>query len=190
MGTVDGWQTRIDVYPSTNSGHMYANKSTNCQTSGSSAQNWNAKPNNVLLPDKQWHRIETYLRIGTNAYRDLWVDGKKIAEISGAFTGDSCDIGYLLIGHYFATDTGTPRPWANRYWDELYVDTTRARVEIGNSPLWSECTHKEIQIPSAWSNTKITVNAHLGTLQSSKQLYLYVIDANGKVNSNGFLINK
>ncbi len=186
MGTGAGWQTRIDVYPSTSSGHLYAHGSTTCEDSSTYIHDWSAKPNNVMLPDKKWHRIETYLRIGANGYRDVWVDGVKIAEISGGFTGESCDIGYLLIGHYFATDTGTPKPWAKRYWDELYVDTTMARVEIGDAPIWEDCKHKEVQIPSAWSDTSIMLTANLGSFQPGSPVYVYVVDADGNVNHDGF----
>jgi len=188
MGTVQGWQTRIDVYPENGSGHLYAMLSGNCFDTSSYAQNWNADVAAVMKADKQWHRIETYLKIGPNGYRDVWVDGKKIAEINGAFTGSSCEIGYLLIGHYFSLDTYTPAPWGRRYWDELYVDRTRARVEIGDASTFGACSHREIQIPTAWSNNSIAVKVNQGSFAVGNTAYLYVVDENGAVNSTGYPI--
>jgi len=186
MGTGDGWQTRIDTYPDSDTGHMYAHISSTCADTATYDHDYAATPAAVLKPDQSWHRIETYLKIGSSGYRDLYIDGVKIAEISGTFGGSSCDIGYLYIGHYFAIDTYTPSPKGRRYWDELYVDVTRARVEISDSPTWGGATHKEIQIPTAWASSEITATLNRGSLTGD--IYAYVIDSDGLVNSDGIAV--
>lgn len=73
------------------------------------------------------------------------------------------------------------------FWmDDLYVDTTLARVEIGNAPVYQDCTHREVQIPTSWSNGQITIEANEGSLNSGPR-YLFVIDADGN-RSAGFPI--
>jgi hypothetical protein len=51
------------------------------------------------------------------------------------------------------------------------------------------CTHREIQIPSAWSDTSITITLNKGSFANFNSAYLYVIDADGNVNTNGYLLS-
>jgi hypothetical protein len=184
-----GWQTRVDVYPNSNSGHLYAGISSNCTNGSSYAQDWSVSPSSVLKAnDGKWHRLEGYLKMGSNGYRDIWVDNVKIASISGQFTSGKCGIEYFHVGYYFSRDTGSPKPWAIRYWDELYVDDTRARVEIGNNSTWANCTHREIQIPTKWSNSSITLTVNLGSYKSGRRAYIYIVDSNGNLNNQGYPI--
>lgn len=237
MEANDAWQTRIDSYPHTGgSGHMYTTVHCDGSTTGA-IQTYATSYQKTAVPDNQWHRIETYVNQGTAAgggYRDVWVDGVKIGQITGTFVDGTCGIDQVLLGHYFSTTAITssnPKsgtacgsyaegavvqykgdgkyytclstgkfnvtgasshpdvPWSKRFWDEIYVDTTQARIEIGDAPIWDDCIHKEIQTPSAWSSTSITARVNLGSFQAGKQLYLYVVDAEGNVNSKGFPID-
>jgi hypothetical protein len=137
--------------------------------------------------------MESWTDIGTpnggNGYRDIRTDLVKRAENIGFSMTDTCDIDNLYISHYFSTDTYTPTPSAERYWDEIYVDITRARVELGDRPVFEECSHREIQIPSEWSDSLIKIRVNLGPLNSiTEQGWLFVIDKNGNP-SDGFPIS-
>ena len=70
--------------------------------------------------------------------------------------------------------------------DDVYLDITWARVMVGNAPAYGHCTHLVPQIPTAWSEHSITVSSHLGALPRVVTPYLYVIDADGRVNQNGY----
>jgi len=72
------------------------------------------------------------------------------------------------------------------YWDDAYIDTTRAHVEIGDADTYSACTHREIQVPTAWTSTSITVKANAGSFSNLSNLYMYVMDGNGAVNATGY----
>ena len=75
----------------------------------------------------------------------------------------------------------------DRVWiDDVYVDTTWARVMIGNNSTWSSSTHKEPFIPSVWTDENITAIVNTGTFILGQSAYLYVVDENGEVNTNGF----
>lgn len=74
------------------------------------------------------------------------------------------------------------------YIDDVYIDNTLSRVEIGNSPTWSNCTHREIQIPATWANSIISVTVNRGSYRESDDAWLYVIDSAGNANVNGFKI--
>ena len=72
---------------------------------------------------------------------------------------------------------------------EVYVDSTRARVEIGNASSWTACVFSEIQICSAWTSTSITVSSiNAGHFGDTSTAYLYVHTSSGAVNANGFQV--
>ena len=72
---------------------------------------------------------------------------------------------------------------------DIYLDTTQARVMIGDASTWDAVSHFEMQIPQEWSNDSITVAANLGSFSSSDQLWLYVFNEDGVYNNNGYLID-
>ena len=85
------------------------------------------------------------------------------------------------------TDSGNLPPDGSKvYMDDLYVDDTWARVVLGNASTLSASTVREVQIPSAWSATSITITVNEGSLTSGDR-WLYVIDSSN-VASAGFLI--
>ena len=70
--------------------------------------------------------------------------------------------------------------------DDIYVDNTWARVMIGNAPTWAASTVHDIEIPTAWSASSITVSLHNDSSPNFNGAYLYVFDSNGNVNANGY----
>ncbi len=78
---------------------------------------------------------------------------------------------------------------ADVYLDNIYFDSTRARVEIGNASSWDNCTIREIQVANAWSDTSITINVESSRLAGLSEVYVYVVDANGDANSAGYPIS-
>jgi hypothetical protein len=75
------------------------------------------------------------------------------------------------------------------YVDNLYVDNTLARVEIGNAATYSGSTYREIQIPqTTWSSNSIHIKVNTGTFSNGQAAYLYVSDSSGNINANGFPI--
>lgn len=71
------------------------------------------------------------------------------------------------------------------YFDDVYIDNSLARVEICDSSTWSSRTHCEIQLPTAWAGDKIIINTRLGSFSIGQDIFIYVVDSNGAVNSNG-----
>lgn len=77
--------------------------------------------------------------------------------------------------------SGKPYMWQ----DDIYVDNTRARVEIGDSSNWNSCNHREIQIPLEWndSGTQIKISVNKGSFDKLDDKYLFVVDKEGAVSS-------
>ena len=96
-------------------------------------------------------------------------------------SGETWENDNIMLGLMYANgrNDGVHR----MYVDDVYVDRTRARVELGNASVWGACTNKEIQIPSAWSATSITITVNTGAFQDEDTAWLYVIDSSGNVSA-------
>jgi hypothetical protein len=64
------------------------------------------------------------------------------------------------------------------YIDDFHVDSTLRHLELGNASTWGDCTIKEYQPSTAWSDTSITATCRKGAVASGTR-WLYVIAADG-----------
>lgn len=71
------------------------------------------------------------------------------------------------------------------YIDDIYMDNSWARLEIGDNSVYNSCTHREMQTASAWSTTSITAALNRGSFAAGATIYLFVVDTAGVV-SSGF----
>lgn len=177
-GNTTNPQNRTDLYPNISSGHLYTTDS-----SGNVNQAWQLGGD---LHSGEWMRIERYVDIpGGETYikrnLDVWAD----IDNASFYSGDD-QYTLLLITHYFAKDQGTPTPWMDSYWSELYIDITPARVELGDAPTWNGCNVREIQIPFAWSPGSISFAVHQGAFGDDQTAYLYVVNEDEQHNAAGF----
>lgn len=76
--------------------------------------------------------------------------------------------------------------------DDLYMNNSWARVVLGNSSTYATSTTFDIQpadwIIPQWSSTSVRVKFNQGNYKTGQTAYLYVVDAAGTFNSNGFPI--
>lgn len=72
--------------------------------------------------------------------------------------------------------------------DDIYIGSSQARVEISESPTWSSVMVKEILPISSWSNSRIVTKLYEGVVKHSKNVYVYVIDEDGKSNTQGMQV--
>lgn len=103
---------------------------------------------------------------------------QNITTRSGANVWDQ-----ILIGDYQARDSGYS---GRAYTDDLYVDTTQARVELCSGETWAARGRCELQIATGWSQSSITATVASGALVASTNAYLFVVAADGTTNSNGY----
>ena len=170
-------QCRTDQYPVNGSGHLFVSPDGSAQNG---LQSWTLGGN--LYPN-QWNRIERYMKQGTPGGGNgaTWIrrNLQHWSSISGTMITEQGPFTKFFIGHYFRTNNAAGAAWMDRYWDELYVDNTLARVEIGNASSWDACTHREIQIPSTWSQDTVTVTVRQGTFAPAANAFLFVVDSSG-----------
>ena len=150
-----------------------------------------------------WHHFKVYAKLSSPAGTRtgvswVWLDGNVICDRTNMYllAADATRTwGDLAIGCYTSHDqrdntggvqAGCYEPVGNpyQYWDDVYVDGTRSRVEIGNNATYSLCTHTEIQIPSAWASngTSITATLNTGTFTNGTA-YLFVVDSDGNASA-------
>jgi hypothetical protein len=180
---------------------MQANAVLMCNGTGMSVQDsgsgggfwWDS----LKFGDRTWQHYQVILRASSSpgaadGVLMQYVDGKLVSNHTGIVTRTTS--GHwedIRIGHYWTPDGYAecgPNPGAHIYLDNVYIDTNWARVEIGNSSTYAASTHREIQIPTSWSDGSIKVTVNAGTFKSGTQAYLYIFDSNGGVNSNGYPI--
>jgi hypothetical protein len=191
--TGDGWEQntdgRWDYYPYQEYGTSFVNSCTGSQTQDSDGYG----PDDFNFGDEVWTRIEFWHYRGSvgggNGLQRIWVDLDKKDDVIGDFMADgSCAPTELHIQGFFdaTVEHGHPDPQqeasAAFRWSELYIDNTQARVEIGNAPVWDDCTHREIQIPITWKPWRIDFTVNLGTFDATEDtLWAFVVDDDGDV---------
>ena len=151
---------------------------------------------------RQWISEEAVIQVGASAGAKAKLKTLVNGSVVGNALGDSSDPNICLRGsgdldidqidiafHGAYSSSGDYQSYPDFY-DQLYVDSTWARVYIGDRSTWNENTtwHKEIQIPTAWTDQSVTVVVNAGTFQGGQTAYLYVIDASGQVNTTGYPI--
>lgn len=137
----------------------------------------------------QWQRMEETVISGTSPYSPhvfLTVDNSPRAAqpITGNFDLLENVTGIGSIGADWSNTLAVDQPTLD--WGEIYVDNTRARVELCNASVKADATHCEIQIPhTTWGDTSLQITFNQGTWVSGNTAYLFVIDADGAVNAEG-----
>ena len=142
----------------------------------------------------EWHHLQmeyeesSGVNVADGTAR-VWFDGELKGEWTNLVT--RCNIAATpkrmsLVGFYNSWGS-TPR---YSYWqDDSYIDNTWARVEIGDAPVYSDCSHRELQVPTAWSGNSISVTVNQGSFSDGETAYVFVVDGNGNVNTNGYPVS-
>jgi len=145
----------------------------------------------VRQPENQWGRIDMYKKLSNpgltngeafcnNITTQRYVQAKDIMTRAASF---EFQLDTVLLGLMMANAQG----YYELYLDDIYIDNTLARVELGNNSSFDACTHREMQIPSAWDDqgnvVQVTVNT--GAFTDGESAWMFVVDENGSA-SNGF----
>lgn len=91
-------------------------------------------------------------------------------HIGGQSTTNNCPPGTT-----YDADAG-----AYMWWDHIYLDNTWQRIEIGNAPVYDNCTERTIQIPTAWSAAEVTFTARTDQFANGDPAWVFLIDADNE----------
>lgn len=142
----------------------------------------------------RWMKVEHYVKLSSSpgvadGTIQTFLDGYQIKNSTGNVTLGSPSSGdtfrNLTLSFYVAHDAGGDYYIYN---DDVYLDNTRARVELCPNPAWSSRGQCETQIPTAWNpnGSSITVNVNQGQFSGNTSAYLYVVNSDGTVNTTGY----
>jgi hypothetical protein len=130
-----------------------------------------------VLTKRRWHQFQlAYQESSSPGFEDgtldIWLNGVKIVARNvwgpNKAAGEREDpINEFLI-------------------DDVYVDVSLARVELGDRPSYDECTHREVQRIDTWSDQKISFHVNQGAFPDGTPVFVFVHDAQGRVNAAGF----
>lgn len=143
--------------------------------------------------EDQWQRMEKLVdndSVPRHPAMWTWLNNAPIGPTpflpSTSMTVDVTAI--LSIGYDSSNDPGVTRPTID--FGEIYVDNTRARVEICNNSNKTSATHCEIQIPSEWdaSGDRIVLTVNQGSFADDSSAYLFVSDSAGDFSATGELV--
>jgi len=153
------------------------------------------------MPGENWRRHDLELKISSAPLTNdgsvkYWVSEinfsgpivKHVDDSSMTFIPANGEIwNELWLGQWIGNTLSSPY-YTTIYYDDIYFDTSWQRVEIGNASTYESCTHREIQIPTAWTDTSITINMNQSSFEACGTYYLFVVDADGNVNAEGYPI--
>jgi hypothetical protein len=73
------------------------------------------------------------------------------------------------------------------YYDYFYLDDSKCRVYLSDQSSWSDAVTRglELMVPTAWSDTSITVTCMQRAFASFSSKYIYVKTSDGTVYAPG-----
>lgn len=152
------------------------------ESSGWSKGDWGGN----TYSKNQWMHVQLIYGASTANKEDGTIRHFINSQVYGLNSGavmtrrNSADFNQIRIGHYWARDGidgCSSNSGARVYVDNVYIDTSWARVELGNASTYAASTQREIQVPSQWSNGSVNVKVNTGKFAAGSTAYLYVTDA-------------
>jgi len=138
---------------------------------------WDSWTGNV----NQWNFHEVIMISSEERYY-IYVNGTLLTDCDWSVVNQS--VSYDQLNTIGWDGGGSSPPSITAWMDDIYLDNTLARVVIGNASTYASSTHREMQIPTDWGTTEITITVNQGSF-SNGTAYLYVIDEDGDANSSG-----
>jgi len=141
---------------------------------------WNGRTN-------EWNHHAIHVNLNNNNVR-TWVNGNLIhdGDCNKSSAHQNVPLYVGLIGFDHGSSSYKTMTTAI---DDIYIASSQARVEISSDSKWSTKMVKEVLPISSWSNSKIVVLPIYGKIKLSNEMYLYVIDDQGRVNSQGIRVD-
>lgn len=114
----------------------------------------------------------------------MWRDGQLVLEKTNLLTRENYSAYKrpFIVGFY--NSWGDASTDDNHFYiDDAYIDTSWARVEIGNAPTYGACSHREVQLPTSWSTGQVSVTVNQGSFNSGDQAYVFVVNSSGQASA-------
>lgn len=155
--------------------------------------NYNSKTWTWQNTSNKFQRWEYYIELNNpytvaNGTIKVWLDGE-LGINNTAYRARNVDGQFVdfRLGHMTHGFESSAKAW----FDDVYISTTQARIEICNANVYERCTIKQLQYvdPANWSNTKISFKLRNLSELKEHSAFLYIVDKNG-VPSNPMALPK
>lgn len=140
------------------------------------------------IAEDTWVQVEEYYRLNdvgvANGMHLTWVNGNpqiirsNLQPRTQAAQKFTCS--YLVIGMDYWINAGSTQGVAVWY-DDHYLDTTRARLVLANAATWSASTMRSPQPATSWSTTAVVAPLRAAGFAAGTDAWLYVVRADGSV---------
>lgn len=141
----------------------------------------------IPITEDTWVQVEAYAKLNDigvpNGEYVTYLNGHRQFNLSDMLIRSSADkvlnCSYLIIGiDYWLTPSSTNG--VTVWYDDHYLDTSRARLVLANAATWDQATIRSPQPATAWSTGLISAQLKRGGLAAG-DAWLYVVRADGTV---------
>ena len=153
---------------------------------------------NAVVPTKTWINISMAYELSTldtsdgniyfytsNAPTDSAIRVDSWLNIRTRTTASSNNIDGLALGYQLTVEDGGVS--ALTYFDNVYIDNSWTRVEIGDNATYGLCTHREIQIETSHDTGTIELTVNQGSFANGGA-FLHVTKEDGTQPYSGIAI--
>ncbi|MDR7307697.1 hypothetical protein [Rhodoferax saidenbachensis] len=143
----------------------------------------------LALEEDTWVQVEEYYRLNdigqTNGEHITWVNGNlqidRHALQPRTSAAQVLNCSYLAVGmDYWINPSSTDG--VSVWYDDHYLDTSRARLVLANAATWSAATLRNPQVATQWQDGSISATLQRGGF-SAGPAWLYVVRADGSTST-------
>jgi hypothetical protein len=134
-----------------------------------------------------WTKIEVEIKYSnqSDGYINLYENGVRKVNYSGTTDRYAGNVRGEGVGG-FARQSSQPNNW--RYFADVYLDHSLARVVLTNNASLAASTIIEPQVATSWSSGSITFNVNLGKFKQGDRAYVHVVDSSGARSTTGLAV--
>jgi len=129
-----------------------------------------------------WHLYEMLVDQDNDVIK-VWYDGTLNDSNANASWGSYEP--YRVFFDSYSKETDSPRTWT----DDAYISHTQARVYLCEGATFTSRGQCEIQVPTAWGGTVVTIDANVGSFGPGEDVYLYAVDSDGTASTPGYPVS-
>jgi chitodextrinase len=142
------------------------------------------------LTENNWVQVEEYYRLNdvgqSNGEHVTWVNGHLQFDRHNlkmrSSTAQVLNCSYLVIGvDYWINPSSTDG--VTIWYDDHYLDTSRARLVLANAATWAASTISSPQPATQWSATTVVAQLSTAGFAVGSDAWLYVVRADGTVSA-------
>ncbi len=144
----------------------------------------------LAIPENTWVQVEEYYRLNdigaANGEFVTYVNGHRHFNHHNLLLRSSANqvlnCSYLVVGMDYYVNAGSTNG-VTVWYDDHYLDTSRARLVLANAATWDQATIRSPQPATQWSASSIAAPLQAAGFAAGSDAWLYVVRADGVVST-------